>query len=118
VSSTVTSNIEKLLHVFQPGGEPVIGKTVEKYLAVALPCDAIIEQDQHSTVRTAANQPPESLLECDGGLRNLVIVKWITALLPDTLNSRAHHRIVRHRKRQLINDNAAQLLARHIHSLP
>src|SRR6266481_5534911 len=98
----VTSNIEKLLHVFEAGGESVIRQAIEKHLPIALFGDAVIQQNQHAAVALAANQPSESLLQGDGSLRDLVVVKRISPRLADALDPRVHHRIVRHREGQLI----------------
>src|ERR1035437_2650128 len=114
----VTSNIEKLLHIRQFGGESVIRQAVEKYLAVSLLGDPVIQQDQHAAVALAANQPSKSLFQGDGRLRNLVVVKRIAPGFADIFDSGIHHRIVGHRKGQFIYDNAAQLFTRDIHALP
>src|ERR1039457_3016955 len=83
----VTSNIEKLLHVFQFGREPVVRQAVEEHLAVPLLGDSVIQQHQYAAVRLAANQPSEPLFQRDGGLRNLIIVKWIPARLAYALDA-------------------------------
>src|SRR5438067_1195651 len=114
----VTSNIEKLLHVCQSGGKPVIRQAVEKHLTVALLRDPVIQKDQHAAIALAANQPAESLFQSDSRLRDLVIVERVPPRVANTLDARVDHRIVRHREWQFIYDNAAQLLARHIDSLP
>src|SRR4029077_19811763 len=115
---TETSNIEELLHVADVGCKSVVGQAVEKDLAITLLADAIIEEHQHSTVRPAADQPPKPLLQSDSGLRDLVIVKRIAAVFPNFAQARIHHRIAWNGERQLINDNAAQLIARHVDALP
>src|ERR1035438_7547972 len=89
----VTSNIEKLLHIRQFGGESVIRQAVEKYLAVPLLGDPVIQQDQHSPVALAADQPSKSLFQSDGRLRNLVVVKRIAPGLANILDARVHHGI-------------------------
>src|ERR1017187_7796363 len=114
----VTSNIEKHLHIRQFGGESVIRQAIEKHLAVSLLSDPVIQQDQHPAVALAANQPPESLFQGDGRLRDLVVVKRIPPGFADIFDACVHHRIVGHRKGQFIYDNAAQLFPRDIHALP
>src|SRR5215472_9824394 len=110
--------MEKRLHVSERCGEPVIGQAVEEDLSIALPGHAIIQKHQHPPIRLAADEPAKSLLQCDSRLWDLVIVKRIAALAAHALDARFHYRIAGHRKRQPIYDNAAQLLARHIHALP
>src|SRR5271157_6592019 len=88
----VTSNIEKLLHVFQAGGESVIRQAVEEHLPVALPGDTVVQQNQHAAVALGTDQPPETLLQGDGGLRNLVIVKGTSPRFLDALGAGVHHR--------------------------
>src|SRR5207249_5613656 len=118
VSSTETSNIEKLLHVFEASRKSVIRQAVKKYLSVTLFRDPIVQQSQNTPVRTAADQPPESLLQGDGCLRDLVIVEGFSAGFANTAHPGIYYRIARNSKRQLINNNAAQLLARNVHALP
>src|SRR6516162_8636007 len=113
----VTSNIKKLLHVLEPGGEPVVRQAVEEHLAVTLAGDAVVEQGQHAAVGLAANQAPEALLQGDRSLRNLIVVKGIPFRFANALNPRVGDRIVGYCEWQLVYDNAAQLLARHVHVL-
>src|SRR5689334_20267083 len=114
----VTSNIEKFLHVFDSGCECVVWKTIEKHLPVPLLCNPVIQQDQNASIRTAADQPAKSLFQRDSRLRNLVIVEWIPSGSANGFDPGMDHGIVGNRERQLIYNNAAQLLARHIHPLP
>ena len=65
-----------------------------------------------------ADQASKALLERDGGLGHLVIEERVAARLLQGLDASPDHRVARHRKGQLINDNAAQLLALHIDPLP
>src|SRR5260370_40711234 len=103
VSSTETSNIEKLLHVANVGGEPVIGQAVKKHLAVTLLRDAIIQQDQDAAVRPAANQPAKPLFQSDSGLRDLIIVERVSTGFPNFAQPRIHHRGAGDGERRLID---------------
>src|SRR5579862_927948 len=109
-----TSNIEKFLHVRELHGKCVVRQTIKKYLSVSLLRDPVIEQRKHSPVGPRSDQPAEALLQGNGRLRDLVIVKGIPASLTYIADPRFHHGIVGHRKGQLIDDNAAQLLARDV----
>src|SRR5437667_10810310 len=90
VSSTETSNIEKFLHVLDPGRETVIGQAVEEDLAVSLLRNSIVQQNQRAAVGAAADQASEALLERDGGMRSLVIVKRIAARLANDADAGIH----------------------------
>src|SRR6202043_367612 len=99
--------MKKLLHVADAGRKSVIGQAVEKHLSITLFADPIVQQNQYSPVRTAANQPSKPLFERNKHLRNLIIVERISAGFPNLPQTRIHDWIARNRERQPINDNAA-----------
>src|SRR5208283_2794184 len=113
-----TSNIEKLLHVFELKSKSVRRQAVEKDLAVALLNDSGVEQSQHAAVRPRPDQAAKPLLQRNRRLGNLIVVKGIASGLAHAANPRFHHGVVGYRKGQLIDDNAAQLVARNVNALP
>src|SRR5207244_1684674 len=74
--------------------------------------------NQRAAVGAAADQASEALLERDGGLRNLVIVKRIAARLAHAADAGLDHGVAGNRERQAVDDDAAQLVARHVDTLP
>src|SRR6202453_357338 len=114
----LSSNLEKFLHGAQFSAEGIRRQAVEEHLAVPLLRNTIIQQDEDATVGLAADQPAEALLEREGGLWDLIVVKRIAALFADALNARFYHRVAGDGKGQLIDDHAAQLIALHVHALP
>ena len=96
----------------------VVRQAVEEHLPVALLGNSIIQQNQHAAIGLAADQPPESLFQRQRRLGNLIIVKRIAALFSNALDPGFHHRVAGNRERQLVDDNAAQLVALHVHALP
>src|SRR6185295_14706297 len=97
---------EKLLYVFPLDCISVFGQAVEEDLPIPRLRNPMIQQSQHAAVRAAADQPSKSLLQCDGGLRNLVAVEGIPAIVLDRGNPSFHHWIAGYRERQFIDDNA------------
>src|SRR5262249_43682251 len=118
LSSTETSNIKKLLHVLEVGRETVVGQAVEEYLAVPLLRNSIVQQNEDAAVGPAADQPAEALLQCDGRLRDLVIVERIAARFLHVADARFDYGIAGGREREAIDYHAAQLIAGDVHSLP
>src|ERR1700677_4452751 len=114
----LSSNLEKFLHGAQFSAEGIRRQAVEENLTVPLLRNTIIQQDQDAAIGLAADQAAEALLERERGLRNLVVVKRIAAFLPDAFDARFHHRIARNGERKLVDDDAAQLIALHVHALP
>src|SRR6185437_7305735 len=109
---------EKCFHLCQVFGSTVRWQTIKKNPAVALLQEPVIEQRQHAAVLHRADQPPKSLLEryhCRG---NLVLKKCISSGRVNRPYPRRNHRIIWHRKRQPVNDHAAQLFALNVHTLP
>src|SRR5215472_10248264 len=103
----VTSNIKKFLHVLDPRSEPVVRQAVKKNLPISLLSNPMVQQNQDAAIRPAADQPPETLFQRDGGLRDLIFIKRISPRFPDRLNAGVHDRISGNRERQFIYNNAA-----------
>src|SRR6185295_3165900 len=103
---------EKLLYVSPLGCKSVFGQAVEENLPIPRLRNPVIQQGQHPAIRAAADQPSKTLLQRDSGLRNLVAVESIPAIVLDRGNPSFHHGIAGHRERQLIDDNATELLSR------
>src|SRR5208283_4239740 len=109
---------EELLHRFDIRCSTVRRQAVEKHVPVLLLEDTVVQQAEQATVAERANQPAKPLLQRDHGTRDLVLEEGIAAIFVYRLDSRGHHGIVRHGKRQLVDDDATQLLALHVNSLP
>src|ERR1700677_1904867 len=114
----LSSNLEKFLHGAQFSAEGIRRQAVEEYLAVPLLRNTIIQQDQDATIGLAADQPAEALLERERGLRDLVIVERIAAFFSDAFDAGFDHRIARDSEGELVDNDAAQLIALHVHALP
>src|SRR5579863_4706057 len=97
---------KETLHFLAFRREPVGRQAVEKDLTVTRFGNPIVQQRQHPPVAAAPNQPSESLLESDGGLRNLIARKRIATIVANGRDARLHHRIARNGERQLIDNNA------------
>ncbi len=65
-----------------------------------------------------ADEPAESLLQRDHRGRHLVVEERVAAVFINRADARGHHRIVRHGERQPVNDDATELFALHVHTLP
>src|SRR5215472_11640554 len=63
--------LHELFHLFQFGSASVIRKAFEELPSVLLADQAWIKHDQNSAIARRPDQPSESLLECDDGLRHL-----------------------------------------------
>src|SRR5205807_10661866 len=70
------------------------------------------------SICSAANQTPQSLLQTDDCLRHAVFVEARTALLFDMTLPGGDDRIAWHCEGQLVDDDALQLLAAHVDTLP
>src|SRR5882762_10036388 len=93
-------------------------QALQEQSPVALGLQARVEHRQHTTIRRAANQPPQSLLQTDNCLRHAVLKKARATFIFNVTLARRHNRISWHSERQLVDDHARQLLAAHVHSLP
>src|SRR5271165_402593 len=96
----------------------ILRQTVQKHPPVLLLQYAVIQQAQQPAILQRTNQPAEPLLERNHRARHLILEERIAAVLVDGLDARRHHWIIRHRKRQPVDDHAAQLLSLHVHPLP
>ena len=76
------------------------------------------QQRQHTAIALAADQASESLLQCDGRLRQLVIHEGITACGLQAFQARLQHRIIWRRKGQFVYDDQTQCLTAHVDTLP
>ena len=67
--------------------KPVIRQGIEKDLTVTLFRNSIIQQREHAAIAGGSDQPPESLLQRDGRLRDLIVVERIAARLAHRVRS-------------------------------
>src|SRR5208337_1756582 len=96
----------------------VLRQAVQKHSPVLLLEDSVIQQAEQPAVVERADQPAKALLQRDDRARHLVFEEGIAAVFVNRLDARGHYRIVRHGKRQLVDDDATQLLALHVNPLP
>ena len=76
--------------------------------AIALGHESRIAQHDDAEVGLVADQATDALLQRDHGLRHLLVEERIAALRLDRGESRLQQRIVRHRKRQLVDHDDAR----------
>src|ERR1051326_4191222 len=108
---------EKFLYVFPLDCISVFGQAVEEDLPISCLRNTVIQQGQHPAIRAAADQASKSLLQRDGRLWNLIAVEGIPAIVLDRGNPSFDNGIAGYGERQFIDDDATQLLARHVHAL-
>src|SRR5262245_14549558 len=97
---------EKSLYVLYLSRDARRRQTLQKLLSVTLGDDPRVENREHAAVGLAADQPSESLFQCDDRRRNRVAVKTVSAVIVDVALPRADHRVGRHGERQFIDDHA------------
>ena len=94
------------------------GQRRQKPPAVALGPEPGIEDGQDAPIAAVADQAAEALPQRQNRQRHLVLVERLAAAGADGLDARGHHRIAGRRKRQLVDDHAAQRFADDVHALP
>src|SRR5690349_15070931 len=107
---------EPILYNSQFGGTAISGKTLDKYAAVLLFQNSIVEEHEQSTIVQRADQPPKSLFQRDDCRRNLILKEGIATLGVNRLHPRGDDRIAGHGKRQAVDNHTAQLLSLYIHT--
>src|ERR1035437_40699 len=109
---------KKLLHI-RNGCCHAIGREAgEECLAVSLPCDAGVEEDQHAAIFERTDEAAKALLEGENSRRNLVVEEGFAACLFNGLHARLDDRIAGDSEGQAVDDDATQRFALHVHSLP
>ena len=86
------------------------GRLPRKRLAVALLRQAVIEHDDHTGVRLAADQPAETLAELEDGLRQVEALEPAFTGLLTGAAARLEQRVLS-RERQLRDDQADERVA-------
>src|SRR3954465_13429831 len=85
---------------------------------IAFGTEPRVEHRQYPAVAAVAYQPAKALLEGKNRQRHLIFAEWLATAGADPRDSCGKHRIAGRGKRQLVDDDAAQRVAHHIHSLP
>ena len=91
---------------------------MQEYLAVPLGFEPRITEHDHAEIVEIANQTAHPLFQCQHGLRQLVLDKWIAAAAANALQTRLEQRILRGGKGQLVDGDDRQRVAFHIDTFP
>src|SRR6188768_786172 len=89
-------------------------QALQELLPVALLRDALVEDDGDADVRLAADEATDTLAQRDDGERHEVAVEGARIALADGVDDR----IVGRRKRQLVDDEPGERLARDVDARP
>ena len=89
----------------------------ERRAVGARPQARIAEHDEAAVVEVA-DEPADTLLQREHGLRQLQLVERIAAGSADRFGTRLHERIARHGERQLVDHDEPQRAAAHVDALP
>src|SRR5437588_449818 len=109
---------EELLDVGDVLGEAVGGQGFKENTAVALALDAGVEEHQNTTIRERADKAAEALLKCDDGVGNLVVEEGFAPESFDGFHSGFDDRVAGDGEGETVDDDATQLLALYVDSLP
>src|SRR6516225_9382062 len=98
----------KLHKFFCTVGNFVIRKALHEEPSVRLRADPVIEDCQNTAVRCGADQPPQSLLQSQNRIRDMVLRERISTAALNLRATRGDKGIRRHLERQFIDDDGAQ----------
>ena len=99
-------------------GAGVGGEAVEEGGAVASGADAGVEEHEDAAVGEGADEAAKALLEGDDGLRDLEVVEGVAAGRGDGVGAGFHDGVGGDREGELVDDDAAELVALDVDSLP
>src|ERR1700722_5416678 len=99
-------------------GEAVGGQGFEEDAAVALALDAGVEEHEDTAVGERADETAEALLERDDGVGDLVVEEGFASEGFDGVHAGLDDRVGGDAKGEAVDDDAGELLALHVDSLP
>src|SRR5690349_2547425 len=94
------------------------GEALQNHRAVAFRDDAPVQQHHSPHIHTTADQPTESLLQLQSGIRNEIVRESVQPACLQALEPRRRERLGRHLERELGEDQHAQGPPRHVNALP
>ncbi len=111
-------DVEEAFHFGDVVGAAVGGEGFEEGLAVAGGADAGVEEHEDAAVGEGADEAAEALLEGDDRLRDLEVVEGVAAGGGDGVGAGLHDGVGGDGEGELVDDDAAKLLALHVNALP
>ena len=96
----------------------VIRQAVDEDASVLFFQDAVVEQDEKAAVVERADQASESLFQGDDSCGDLILKECVAAVGVDCFHASGDDRIAGNREGQAVDDDATQLLALYVDSLP
>src|SRR5207247_5554426 len=92
------------------------GEAIENHRAVAFRDDAPVQQHHSPHIHATADQPTESLLQLQSGIRNEIVRESVQPACLQPLEPRRRERLGRDLERELGEDQHAQGPPRHVHA--
>jgi len=109
---------EELFDFANVGGAGVGGKALDENFSILFFEDAVVEQDEEAAVVEGADEASEALLEGDDGGGDGVVEEAVAAIVVDGFAACLDDGVAGDGEGDFIDDDAAQLVALDIDSLP
>ena len=117
-NSALGFDAEELFDRAEVGSAFVVGKAIEEDAAVLFFQDAVVEQDEEAAVVEGANEASKALFEGDDGGGDLILEEGVAAFGVDGFDASGDDGIAGDGEGQTIDDDATELLALHVDTLP